>query len=139
MQATLIKGCIQSAIELLGKRDAIDVLDHRGYTVYSLRYIGDYPLGYDPMHLSMVTRGYAMHKFVKEVVTKELVPVKSGIGPGCIYMSMVPHEGNRTIELVIGASYDASCASHICKEDLQKLINTLQDIHDAMSYYDWSI
>lgn len=77
-----------------------------------------------------------MSKFVKEVTTKELVSVKSGIGPGFINMSMVPHEGNRTIELVIGASYDARCAAFIGKEDLQRLIDTLQEIHGAMSYYD---
>lgn len=77
-----------------------------------------------------------MSKFVKEVTTKELVSVKDGIGPGFIKMSVVPHEGNRTIELVIGASYASQCAAFIGKEELQRLIDTLQDIHDAMSYYD---
>lgn len=71
-----------------------------------------------------------MSKFVETVTTKTLVDVIDGDGPNDTYMSL--EQIGSAINLVIGARYSDRCASWFEKKGLQELIDTLQEIHDAM-------
>ena len=74
-----------------------------------------------------------MNTFVKTttITTKNVCTVRNGVGPEQILMSVRPL-GKGSIDLVIGASATNSCASSLSKKGLAKLIEILQDIHEAI-------
>lgn len=70
--------------------------------------------------------------FVKTVTTRTILQVIDGDGPDCIYMSVSPLNGNKEIDLVIGAMFKDKCASTLSKDGLHQLIDILTEIHEAM-------
>lgn len=66
------------------------------------------------------------------VVTKKVLKgVIDGRGPLSILMSVVP-TGKGSIDLVIGAKYEASCACGLTAEGVGELIDILKEIQEAM-------
>lgn len=71
-----------------------------------------------------------MSEFVK--TTYKVNRVIDGCGPNGSYMSVIPSEGGKSIELVIGAAAEDRCAAYQNKKSLTELIQILTKIRDGM-------
>ena len=71
---------------------------------------------------------------LKEVTTIERRPVEiiNGKLSNCAYISVLPQDSGRTVDIVIGANRYHRCASNFTKAEIGELIAVLEDIRDAL-------
>lgn len=79
-----------------------------------------------------------MNPFITEKIvttTKKVInPVMGGSYSNCAYVSIVPISADPTygIDIVIGAPWEARCASFFSKKSLGNLIADLKEVYEAM-------
>ena len=73
-------------------------------------------------------------KVTKEniVVDGKIQEVVDGYGPVMTYLTILPHEDSKHIDLVFGAARADRCASLLNKASLKELIQVLRKVHRAM-------
>ena len=70
--------------------------------------------------------------FVEKITTTKIIKVIDGSLPNFAGITVVPKDNDTSINLVIGAEWEDSCACAFSKKHLGELIEVLKAIHNAM-------
>ena len=63
---------------------------------------------------------------------KTINTIINGEGPNCTYLSVVPYNNNKQVQLVIGANYENACAMWFDKSSILDLAELLLELAKRM-------
>lgn len=72
-----------------------------------------------------------MDVFIKD---GKLTQVRNGYGPGGAYLTILEDQWPLTVQVIVGATEEDTCASYFDKETLAELIDILVEVRNAMEY-----